>query len=159
MVVEGQKLVLIHQAMFWNEMHVHNGIEKKKKSKGRRKKNMQIYIIAWMADCINYVEKFKISICMYAWMELVCLHDIIYLYSVQTINYVAQCKRQGRPCRISTALIFSVLWDIPESYKVIDFSYKMWYMYLSCVRLSQTLFCGQECCKWWSLHGFKVHHS
>ena len=39
-------------------------------------------------------------------------------YSSQLIRYVAECKRQGRPCRISAILVFSVVWDLVEADKV-----------------------------------------
>jgi abhydrolase domain-containing protein 1/3 len=35
--------------------------------------------------------------------------------SIQAINYVAQCKRQGRPCHISAVLVFSTVWNLTIS--------------------------------------------
>ena len=40
------------------------------------------------------------------------------LCSIQLVRYVAECKRQARPCRISAILIFSVIWNLSRTDKV-----------------------------------------
>lgn len=48
------------------------------------------------------------------------IYIIMYLYvsSLQLVRYVAECKHQSRPCRITAILVFSVIWNLIKTDQV-----------------------------------------
>ena len=43
----------------------------------------------------------------------------LYSCSIQLLTYITECKRHERPCHLRAVLVFSVIWDLKETDKIL----------------------------------------